>query len=211
MTSLKHEEQGTLSMDENLEDKSDHFKILISPIQSDLISILRDKLFEKLGDCFYLCNMVIASNNEKTIVQPHNLIELDSIRIFLQTEQVYPNKTIRELIETLLQEFYQNSVDQSSFKSIIPITTIYKLARKNFMNLVQWATFGGDHAPRFSPGITPDSFSMHYKTHCWAERNLDKKFDELDSFVIAKSEKTQKCLRRYLEKYKFTKNYNYSE
>ena len=209
MSTLEHFDQGKLEND--IKDESDQFKILITPIQTDLIVILRDKLFEKLGDCFYMCEVVIASNNEKTIVQPHNLADLDSIRICLQTDLVYPNKTIRELVQTFLQEFYQNSVDQSSFKHITPITTLYKLARKNFMNLVQWTTFGGDHAPRHSRGITSDCFSVHYKIHCWAARNFDKKFDHLDAFVIGKSEKKQKCLRRYLDKYKYVKKNQVSE
>ena len=206
MATSKNCDQETL--DEDLLDKSDHFKILISPIQTDLIRILKDKLFDKLKDCFYLCEMVISSNNEKSVVQPHSLIELDSIRIFLQTRQVFPNAIVHELIQSFLQEFFRLFVDKHSFRHIIPFTTVFKLSRKNAMNLVQWATFGGDHAPRFSPGITPDCFSENYKIHCWAERNIDKKFDTLDAFVIDKSEKKQKCLRRYLDKYKFTKNFN---
>lgn len=204
-TSKQHQHQELL--DEDLHDKSDHFKILITPIQADLIVTLKDTLFNKLRDCFFMCEMVISSNNEKSKVQPHNLIELDSIRIFLRTQRTYPNNIVHEVIQSFFQDFFCHFVDKYSFRHIVPFTTVFKLFKRDSMELVRWATFGGDHKPRFSPGFQTDYFSENFKVHCWAQRNVEKKFDSLDPFVIGKSEKKQANLRRYLDKIKFNANY----
>jgi len=196
---------STHTFDDDQEDVdpiSDLFKILITPMQVELIDILKDKLFDKLRSKYF--DLVVATNNEQSIVQPHNHSELDSIRIIIRTQRMHSHQSVHNFIQLFLVEFFDLYANNTNaLQSILPHITIYKNIRKDPKRHIHWATFGGDHQPRFTPGMNPDLFSQNYKIHRWAVSNIDKTFDTFDSFVIGKGESKQNSLRRYLDRVKF--------
>ena len=191
--------------EEEIETTNDLFKILITPVQAELVYMLKEKLFDKLRRKYF--DVIVASNNEQSQVQPHNHSELNSIRVVLRTQKMHSHKSVHDFIQTFLVEFFNLYASKSALKNPLPPVNIFKRIRKNLTSIIQWATFGGDHAPRYTPGMPTDFFSENYKINCWAERNVNKEFDEFDSFVIGKSESKTNALRKFLEKFKFKANF----
>lgn len=203
----------------------DHFKILVGPIYvAECVGFLKDKLFDKLREAFIACELVVGTNDEKSkTCQPHANSQIDAIRVFLRTRHKICAKHVYNCIESILVEFFQQNVSTSNPRQqhieAHDVISMKKLAlRKNVEHLIRWATFGGDHRPRHTPGIQTDSFSNNYKIHSWARRvyalcrqNKDARdndvgvddldLDELDTFVVGKSLSRQKYLKKYLRKY----------
>jgi len=191
--------------EEEIETANDLFKILITPIQAELVGILKEKLFDKLRRKY--SDVIVASNNEQSHVQPHNLSELNSVRVVLRTQKMHSHESVHDFIQAFLVEFFDLYAIKGALKNLLPPINIYKRIRKNLTSIIQWATFGGDHAPRFTPGMPTDFFSENYKINCWAHRNVNNEFDEFDSFVIGKSDSKMNALRKFLEKFKFKANF----
>lgn len=177
------------------------FKIQISDICPVYTIAIKNQIFIDFRSRFSCCHLVVANNNDRTTLQPHNLDELNSIRIYLKTREPYSKSQICETLSNFVRHFFNDSFVCHS--SIINFRVTFAEDRQ-FSSIVKWVTYGGDHDPRFTNTILPQWFSRYYKINEWAQRNVNQNFTLLDEFVLNgdNSENYLKYIEEYLIRFK---------
>jgi hypothetical protein len=177
------------------------FKVQINDISPVNTIAIKNQIFVDFKSRFPSCHMIVANNNDKTTLQPHNLDELNSLRIYLKTREPQSKGQICESIKLFLRNFFTDSFANHSSMINFHVTLTDD---RQFSSIMKWVTYGGDHDPRFTIAILPQWFSRYYKINEWAQRNANKSFTLLDDFVLGgdKSENYLKYIEEYLKRYK---------
>jgi hypothetical protein len=178
------------------------FKIQVNDISPVDAIAFKNQIFIDIKSRFSFCHLVVANNNDRTTLQPHNLDELNSLRIYLKTREPHSILQIREMISDFQRLFFTN--DSFVIRSSLVNFRVTIAEERQFSSIVKWVTYGGDHDPRFTTAILPQWFSRYYKINVWAQRNANKNFTLLDEFVLSgdKSENYLKYIEEYLKRFK---------
>jgi hypothetical protein len=177
------------------------FKIQISDVSSANAVAIKNQIFVDFRSRFTCCHLVVANNNDRTTLQPHNLDELNSIRIYLKTREPFSKSQICEALHNFLRLFFN---DFLLCHSLLVNFRVTYAEDKQFSSIIKWVTYGGDHDPRFTYAILPQWFSRYYKINEWAQRNANQNFNLLDEFVLNgdNSENYLNYIEEYLKRFK---------
>ena len=177
------------------------FKVQINDISPVNTIAIKNQIFVDFKSRFSGCHLLVANNNDRTTLQPHNLDELNSLRIYLKTREPHSKSQICESISLFWRNYFRESIDNHS--TLVNFHVTFTDDRQ-FSSMVKWVTYGGDHDPRYTIAILPQWFSRYHKINEWAQRNANKSFSLLDEFVLSgdKSENYLNYIEEYLKRYK---------